>query len=151
MHAVWGTHDRFGNFGSCRLIRESMMETLLASLSGPEVVHQVSGKSPNNSKADRTQGGLGGKREWSGGDAASACALWCTIAMGGLVQGQPPEQVGSGSCVLWTDRRLFVVCIAAVRQGERPFPREDAARITLVGRKAGRCALSTEYWRRLSC
>lgn len=35
----------------------------------------------------------GGQEQQRGSDAASTCTLWCTVAMGALVQGQPPERV----------------------------------------------------------
>lgn len=48
-----------------------------------------------------TGGDSGGKQEQQrGSEAASTCTLWCTVAMGALVQGQPPERVRRGLCIV---------------------------------------------------
>lgn len=65
------------------------MEILLASSPGSGIGGQASAGGPNTSSAES----LTGAWEQEGGDPASACALWCSIAMGALVQGQPPKQV----------------------------------------------------------
>lgn len=36
---------------------------------------------------------VGGQKRQRVSDAASTCTLWCAVAMGALVQGQPPERV----------------------------------------------------------
>lgn len=74
------------------------MDVLLASPSGHEVADQSSVKGPSTPKAEKSTDARDGSGEWGGGDAASACALWCSMAMGALVQGQPPEEVRT---VVW--------------------------------------------------
>ncbi|CAM9553176.1 unnamed protein product [Scytosiphon promiscuus] len=101
-----------GSFFSClgflpltheRLIRGTMMDILLASPSGPEGIDQLSVEGQNVGKIPKLEeASPAGDQEQSGGDAASACALWCTIAMGALVQGQPPGQIAPYMHLAWT-------------------------------------------------
>lgn len=74
-----------------------MMDVLLRSSCGHELARMASAEDPSVPKAEYVPETWGGDEEQRGGDPASACALWCTIAMGALVQGQPPEQVRTGS------------------------------------------------------
>eukprot|EP00903_Cladosiphon_okamuranus_P014237 g13226.t1 len=46
-------------------------------------------------------GAGGGQEQQRGSDAASTCTLWCTVAMGALVQGQPPERVAPYMRLAW--------------------------------------------------
>lgn len=49
---------------------------------------------PGMEKGVGAGGSAGGSEELQrGSEAASTCTLWCTVAMGALVQGQPPERV----------------------------------------------------------
>lgn len=89
------------------------METFLWLSPEPETVAEAErSESPTPTaaaKAAKEERGMGmGARDssdgdqerWRGPDAASTCALWCTVAMGALVQGQPPERVRRCSHVL---------------------------------------------------
>lgn len=66
---------------------------MLGSPSTPENVDYASGARINAVKTGKFAGASDRNEEQGRADAASTCALWCTIAMGALVQGQPPEQV----------------------------------------------------------
>lgn len=79
-----------------------MIDMLLASPSGLETFGQASAKSPYTAEAHTPARACGGGEERGGPDAASECALWCTIAMGALVQGQSPQQVRVGLAFFWT-------------------------------------------------
>lgn len=97
VHGVWSLTIAEVVLCFRRLIRGTMMEVLLPSPSGPEIDNKACPWRVNVVQAENPTNCWGADEDQSGGDPASACALWCTIAMGALVQGQPPEQVRSRS------------------------------------------------------
>lgn len=58
-----------------------------------------------------------GQERQRGSDAASACTLWCTVAIGALVQGQPPERVSELSEIV-----VLVLVLFLVDKQGRAFP-----------------------------
>lgn len=86
------------------------------------------GQPPNAGKeAKRAMG------SWSGAeDAASTCMLWCSVAIGALVQGEPPENV---SCLL-----LRQICkgsseMTSLRHGDEEKPASVKLRCIERGRE----------------
>lgn len=82
------------------------MEILLRSPPGSGIVDEASTDGQAAVKVERPIRASGQDEEQDVGDPASACALWCTIAMGALVHGQPPETVWVGSGLLQTDKTI---------------------------------------------
>eukprot|EP00752_Nemacystus_decipiens_P005087 g4616.t1 len=108
------------------LVRGAIMEVFLGfspqtrtqAESESETAAEVKAKRPQSpsltaSPAEKkagTETGAGGGDSYSsvGGqerprvsDAASTCTFWCTVAMGALVQGQPPERVTPYMSLAW--------------------------------------------------
>lgn len=64
------------------LVRGAIMEVVFLPPVGAEDVDPT-----------RPAGASGKNETRQGTDAASTCTLWCAVAMGALVQGQPTERV----------------------------------------------------------
>lgn len=93
------------------------MAMLLSSSSGPEMAQHVCTVDSMTPKAQHATRSSGTDAQQGLVDASSACALWCTIAIGGLVLGQPPEEVRKRGSLLQAELDWGLTCCRSAYGG----------------------------------
>lgn len=87
---------------SLSLVRGAIMRVIFASAAGADGVDQERVQAPNVEHEIQDQ---------QVSDAASACMLWCSVAIGALVEGHPPERVSCFFVMFLWYKFKFAYCL----------------------------------------